>query len=68
MELVPLDRFTIGYGLQLLCQGIGTFVGPPYAGTFIRLSIISYLMFDFQVFYSTSPKAGNSHSTKRESG
>ncbi|KAH1025339.1 monocarboxylate transporter 13 [Dendroctonus ponderosae] len=32
MELVPLDRFTIAYGLQLLCQGIGTLVGPPYAG------------------------------------
>ncbi|XP_050298851.1 monocarboxylate transporter 14-like [Anthonomus grandis grandis] len=32
MELVPLDRFTVAYGLQLLCQGIGTLVGPPVAG------------------------------------
>ncbi|KAL1497873.1 hypothetical protein ABEB36_008759 [Hypothenemus hampei] len=41
MELVPMDRFTIAYGLQLLCQGIGTLVGPPYAGTH---AIFNYLM------------------------
>ncbi|XP_066259764.1 monocarboxylate transporter 14-like [Euwallacea similis] len=49
MELVPIDRFTIAYGLQLLCQGIGTLVGPPYAG----------LLFDItktweQTFYQAS--------------
>ncbi|KAJ8923171.1 hypothetical protein NQ315_001725 [Exocentrus adspersus] len=32
VELVPLDRFTIAYGLQLLCMGIGILLGPPYAG------------------------------------
>ncbi|XP_023024407.2 monocarboxylate transporter 9 [Leptinotarsa decemlineata] len=32
VELVPLDRFTVAYGLQLLCMGIGILVGPPYAG------------------------------------
>ncbi|XP_057661195.1 monocarboxylate transporter 12-like [Diorhabda carinulata] len=32
VELVPLDRFTTAYGLQLLCMGIGLLVGPPYAG------------------------------------
>ncbi|KAJ8957426.1 hypothetical protein NQ318_004906 [Aromia moschata] len=32
VELVPLDRFTVAYGLQLLCMGIGLLLGPPYAG------------------------------------
>ncbi|KAG5876022.1 hypothetical protein JTB14_009811 [Gonioctena quinquepunctata] len=32
VELVPLDRFTVAYGLHLLCMGIGLLVGPPYAG------------------------------------
>ncbi|KAF7265687.1 monocarboxylate transporter 9-like [Rhynchophorus ferrugineus] len=32
VELVPLERFTIAYGLQLLCMGIGILLGPPYAG------------------------------------
>ncbi|GJQ72426.1 hypothetical protein Trydic_g3503 [Trypoxylus dichotomus] len=31
-DLVPLERFTIGYGLILLCQGIGNLIGPPIAG------------------------------------
>lgn len=32
VELVPLERFTIAYGLQLLCMGIGILSGPPFAG------------------------------------
>lgn len=32
VELVPLDRFTVAYGLQLLCMGIGNLFGPPFAG------------------------------------
>ncbi|XP_066259756.1 monocarboxylate transporter 14-like [Euwallacea similis] len=32
VELVPLERFTVAYGLQLLCMGIGILSGPPYAG------------------------------------
>lgn len=35
VELVPLERFTVAYGLQLLCMGIGILVGPPYAGIFL---------------------------------
>nr|CAH7749230.1 unnamed protein product [Callosobruchus chinensis] len=31
-ELVPMDDFTMGYGLVLLCQGIGNLTGPPLAG------------------------------------
>ncbi|XP_050298596.1 monocarboxylate transporter 14-like [Anthonomus grandis grandis] len=31
-ELVPLDRFSMAYGLSLLCQGIGKLTGPPLAG------------------------------------
>lgn len=34
VELVPLERFTIAYGLQLLCMGIGNLLGPPYAGNY----------------------------------
>ncbi|CAG9767145.1 unnamed protein product [Ceutorhynchus assimilis] len=30
--LVPLDRFSMAYGLSLLCQGIGKLTGPPLAG------------------------------------
>lgn len=32
-DLVPLDNFTMAYGLFLLCQGIGNLAGPPIAGT-----------------------------------
>ncbi|CAH0564856.1 unnamed protein product [Brassicogethes aeneus] len=38
VELVPLDRFTIAYGLQLLCMGIGNLLGPPYAGHLFDVS------------------------------
>ncbi|KAJ8923173.1 hypothetical protein NQ315_001727 [Exocentrus adspersus] len=31
-QLVPLDDFTMAYGLFLLCQGIGNLTGPPLAG------------------------------------
>ncbi|ERL84402.1 monocarboxylate transporter 14 [Dendroctonus ponderosae] len=30
--LVPLDKFSMAYGLSLLCQGIGKLTGPPLAG------------------------------------
>lgn len=42
MELVPMDRFTIAYGLQLLCCGIGTLVGPPYAGKLDKTILSHY--------------------------
>ncbi|XP_030763164.1 monocarboxylate transporter 14-like isoform X2 [Sitophilus oryzae] len=32
VEMVPLESFTVAYGLQLLCMGIGMLLGPPYAG------------------------------------
>ncbi|KAL1497870.1 hypothetical protein ABEB36_008757 [Hypothenemus hampei] len=32
VDLVPLDNFTMAYGLFLLCQGIGNLAGPPVAG------------------------------------
>ncbi|XP_060522191.1 monocarboxylate transporter 14-like [Cylas formicarius] len=38
VELLPLERFTIAYGLQLLCMGIGTLVGPPFAGLLYDLT------------------------------
>ncbi|XP_050298256.1 monocarboxylate transporter 14-like [Anthonomus grandis grandis] len=31
-DLVPLENFTMAYGLFLLCQGIGNLAGPPIAG------------------------------------
>lgn len=38
VELIPLERFTTAYGLSLLCQGIGNFVGPPFAGLLFDLT------------------------------
>ncbi|KAH1025337.1 hypothetical protein HUJ05_010079 [Dendroctonus ponderosae] len=38
VELVPLERFTVAYGLQLLCMGIGILSGPPYAGVLFDLT------------------------------
>ncbi|KAJ0177452.1 hypothetical protein K1T71_007461 [Dendrolimus kikuchii] len=32
VELIALERFTMAYGLVLLCQGVGHLVGPPMAG------------------------------------
>lgn len=32
VQLIPLDRFTLAYGLILMCQGIGNLIGPPIAG------------------------------------
>ncbi|KOB69810.1 Uncharacterized protein OBRU01_16301 [Operophtera brumata] len=29
MELMPIDRFTVAYGLILLSQGLGHLIGPP---------------------------------------
>ncbi|CAH0757909.1 unnamed protein product [Diatraea saccharalis] len=33
MQLVPMEYFTVAYGLVLLAQGIGHLVGPPIGGT-----------------------------------
>lgn len=32
VELIALERFTMAYGLVLLCQGLGHLIGPPIAG------------------------------------
>ncbi|KAI5651663.1 major facilitator superfamily domain-containing protein [Phthorimaea operculella] len=32
MELMPLNRFTVAYGLMLLAEGIGHLAGPPLGG------------------------------------
>jgi len=32
VDLVSLDKFTIGYGLLLMVQGIASLIGPPFAG------------------------------------
>ncbi|XP_045450194.1 uncharacterized protein LOC123658948 [Melitaea cinxia] len=32
IKLVPIDYFTLGYGLILLSQGIGHLIGPPLGG------------------------------------
>lgn len=32
VEMVPLERFTIAYGLILMSQGIGHLIGPPLGG------------------------------------
>uniref|UniRef100_A0A2A4JUI4 Major facilitator superfamily (MFS) profile domain-containing protein n=1 Tax=Heliothis virescens TaxID=7102 RepID=A0A2A4JUI4_HELVI len=38
MELMPIDHFTVAYGLILLSQGIGHLVGPPIGGMFYDLT------------------------------
>ncbi|XP_076263872.1 monocarboxylate transporter 14-like [Rhynchophorus ferrugineus] len=43
-DLVPLDKFTMAYGISLLCQGLGNLAGPPIAG----------LLFDVTQSYSQS--------------
>lgn len=37
-NLVPLDNFTMAYGMFLLCQGIGNLAGPPIAGLLYDLT------------------------------
>nr|CAI5858326.1 unnamed protein product [Callosobruchus analis] len=37
-ELVPLEGFTMAYGLILLCEGIGNLTGPPLAGFLFDLT------------------------------
>ncbi|XP_012544946.1 monocarboxylate transporter 14 [Bombyx mori] len=38
MELMPIDHFTVAYGLILLSQGIGHLVGPPLGGLLYDLT------------------------------
>ncbi|KAM3958380.1 monocarboxylate transporter 9 [Aphomia sociella] len=38
MELMPIDHFTIAYGLILLSQGIGHLIGPPIGGMLFDLT------------------------------
>ena len=45
VQLVPLDRFTLAYGLILLCQGIGNLIGPPIAGIYNFLYFILFISF-----------------------
>lgn len=37
-ELVPLEDFTMAYGLILLCMGVGNLGGPPLAGFLFDLT------------------------------
>nr|XP_023024053.1 monocarboxylate transporter 13-like [Leptinotarsa decemlineata]XP_023024054.1 monocarboxylate transporter 13-like [Leptinotarsa decemlineata] len=37
-ELVPLDYFSMAYGLVLMCMGVGNLTGPPLAGFLFDLS------------------------------
>ncbi|CAH0587868.1 unnamed protein product [Chrysodeixis includens] len=38
MELMPIDHFTVAYGLILLSQGIGHLIGPPIGGMLYDLT------------------------------
>ncbi|KAJ2938478.1 hypothetical protein O0L34_g12923 [Tuta absoluta] len=38
MELMPLSRFTVAYGLMLLAEGIGHLAGPPLGGLLYDLT------------------------------
>ncbi|KAG5889295.1 hypothetical protein JTB14_031942 [Gonioctena quinquepunctata] len=37
-ELVPLEDFTMAYGLTLMCMGVGNLTGPPLAGFLFDLT------------------------------
>lgn len=37
VELISLDSFTTSYGLLLLVQGFASLIGPPLAGTLIKI-------------------------------
>lgn len=45
MELMPMDNFTVAYGLILLSQGIGHLVGPPIGGMLYDLTGAWHLTF-----------------------
>ena len=34
IDLIGLERFVQGFGIQLLCIGIGRIIGPPMIGKF----------------------------------
>ncbi|XP_026498161.2 uncharacterized protein LOC113402192 [Vanessa tameamea] len=38
IKLVPIDYFTLGYGLILLSQGLGHLIGPPLGGLLFDLT------------------------------
>lgn len=45
VQLIPLERFTLAYGLILMCQGIGNLIGPPIAGWLFDLTGSWYCSF-----------------------
>lgn len=48
VQLVPLERFTTAYGLNLMCQGIGHLSGPPLGGKhYLVVSPERSTFFDF---------------------
>lgn len=52
-DLVPIDSFTMAYGLVLLCQGIGNLIGPPLAGTMFLVILTPVINYNLQVCCST---------------
>ncbi|XP_044731631.1 monocarboxylate transporter 14-like [Chrysoperla carnea] len=55
VSLIPIERFTTGYGLILLCQGIGNLTGPPLAGLLFDLTQswdLSFYTAGFWIFIS----------------
>lgn len=55
VSLIPIERFTTGYGLILLCQGIGNLTGPPLAGLLFDLTQswdLSFYAAGFWIFIS----------------
>lgn len=55
VQLIPMDRFTNGYGLILLSQGIGNLIGPPLAGAVFDLTgtwDLSFYLAGFFIFTS----------------
>jgi MFS family permease len=40
VELITIERFTNGYGLLLLVQGVANLIGPPLAGKIVTSNIL----------------------------
>lgn len=43
MELLPVENFTVGYGLILLNEGIGHLIGPPIGGKSVFACVNYYI-------------------------
>lgn len=51
VEIINIERFTSGYGLLLLAQGIANLIGPPLAGWITDMTGTYHLAFYLAGFF-----------------